>query len=100
MCALMTLPLFSACAGTPAKKKAVTVTGIVRIVGNEPFTELVVTDKAGVDWFVSKEQRKLLQERQNQEVTVRGTPIVTEQRLANGKALPPRHDLRDVAVIK
>jgi hypothetical protein len=73
-----------------AEGQILTVTGTVRLVGNEPFTELVVTDGAGNNWYVAEEGRSLLAPWQHRPVTVRGKVRMREMVLANGKALGTR----------
>jgi hypothetical protein len=81
-----------------APKDFIAITGKVRIVGNAPFTEMVITDDAGTDWFVPPAFRPALENRQNQAVTVRAAVKVIEQRLADGKLMPPRHELTDMII--
>jgi hypothetical protein len=73
-----------------AEGQVLTVTGTVRLVGNEPFTELVLTDGAGNDWYVAEEGRSLLVPWQHRPVTVRGKVRLLEMVLANGRVLGKR----------
>jgi len=52
-----------------------TVTGKIRLVGNEPFTHLVITTDDGKDYLVQGDLEKELQALQYQMVTVTGTHL-------------------------
>ncbi|MDR1899659.1 MAG: hypothetical protein LBQ55_06605, partial [Treponema sp.] len=73
-----------------AEGQVLTLTGRVRLVGNEPFPELVLTDGADNDWYVGEEGRALLAPYQHRLVTIRGTVRLLELVLANGRALGTR----------
>jgi len=74
----------------------VTVTGTVRVVGNMPFPELVITDSAGLDWFVDDKGKAALEKLQNQTVRVSGLLFKQNLRLANGRELGEKRLLREV----
>jgi hypothetical protein len=63
------------------------------MVGNEPFTELVLSDDEGNDWFLSRESRKSLERSQHQELTLRGEAEYREIFLADGRSLGIRRYL-------
>ena len=76
----------------------VQVTGIVRLVGSSPITEIVITgpDK---EWYVSREDDRLLRELQHRTVTVEGYESVFELRFANGFYAGQRRELKDIKII-
>ena len=53
----------------------ITVTGKIRVVGNEPFTHLVITTDDGKDYLVQGDLEKELRALQYQRVTVTGTHL-------------------------
>jgi len=77
----------------------VQVTGIVRLVGSGPMTEIVITgpDK---EWYVSREEDRLLRELQHRTVTVEGYESVFELRFANGFYAGQRRTLKDIKILK
>jgi hypothetical protein len=77
----------------------VQVIGIVRLVGSEPITEIVITgpDK---EWYVSREEDRLLRELQHRTVTVEGYESVFELRFANGFYAGQRRTLKDIKILK
>jgi hypothetical protein len=76
----------------------VRVTGIVRLVGSEPITEVVITgpDK---EWYVSRDDDRLLRELQHRTVTVEGYESVFELRFANGFYAGQRRELKDIKIL-
>jgi hypothetical protein len=76
----------------------VQVSGIVRLVGSGPITEIVITgpDK---EWYVSREDDRLLRELQHRTVTVEGYESVFELRFANGFYAGQRRELKDIKII-
>jgi hypothetical protein len=76
----------------------VQVTGIVRLVGNVPITEIVITgpDK---EWYVSREEARLLTDLQHRTVTVEGYESVFELRFANGFYAGQRRELKDIKIL-
>ena len=73
---LFTYLLMSACSVNDADVKRgyklITVTGKIRLVGNEPFTNLVITTDDGVDYLIQGDLESKLRELQYQRVTVKG----------------------------
>jgi hypothetical protein len=113
LCALLALPL---CAFPFGKKDAapdtvrespnitegqvVEVTGLVRLIGNEPFPRLVITGSDGTDWYVSDSDQQAIAACQQQTVTVQGTVRLAEMTLANGVSLGTRRILHGVTVLR
>jgi hypothetical protein len=83
---------------TEAVDVLVQVTGIVRLVGSGPMTEIVITgpDK---EWYISREEDSLLRELQHRTVTVEGYENVFELRFANGFYAGQRRTLKDIKIL-
>jgi len=77
----------------------VQVTGIVRLVGNEPFTELVVSNSEDT-WHIAKEDQNKLNDLQHRTVTVEGEETVIELKFASGIPAGTRRELRNIRIIK
>jgi len=73
--------------------------GIIRLVGNEPFTSLVLTDAAGVDWYISNNEKETILPFLQQQVTIEGTVKIQKQVLANGKELPDKKIIENIKVL-
>ncbi|ULQ60559.1 hypothetical protein K7I13_04520 [Brucepastera parasyntrophica] len=82
-----------------AAGQVVEITGRIRLVGNEPFPQLVLTDMDSNDWFISDESRKLLAGYEQQTVSVRGRVELLEMKLANGSVVGTRRILADITVL-
>ncbi|MCL2759202.1 MAG: hypothetical protein FWD22_03230 [Treponema sp.] len=86
----------------------VQVTGIVRLVGNEPFTELVIygheltaeQTTPAVSWFITRDERNKLFDLQHQIVTVEGEETVTELTFANGMPAGTRRELSNIRILE
>ena len=76
----------------------VQVTGIVRLVGSAPITEIVITGQ-DKEWYVSREDDRLLRELQHRTVTVEGYESVFELRFANGFYAGQRCELKDIKIL-
>jgi len=77
----------------------VQVTGVVRLVGNEPFTELIIS-APNSSWFVPKEERAKLNDLQHRIVTVEGEEVVKDMKFANGRSAGKRRELRNINIIE
>jgi hypothetical protein len=88
-------------AGQPDRDggKETEVSGTVRTVGSMPFTELVVTDGDGTDWFIDKDEKAKLSERSGQRVRVRGRAYCSDLVLANGSKAGVRRTLKNVEIL-
>jgi hypothetical protein len=78
----------------------VEVTGRVRLVGNIPFAELVITDASEQDWYIDMDSRSVLTAYEQRVVMVRGTLELLDMVLANGRRVGTRRVLRNVRLIK
>ena len=76
----------------------VKVSGRVRLVGNEPFTELVITGQ-NMEWYIAKDEEPKLKNLQHQNVTVEGTETVTELHFASGIPAGIRRTLTNIRII-
>jgi len=86
------------------------IAGIVRLVGSEPFTELIITGREvteehaavndrPLDWYISREDRAALHNLQQRTVVVEGDAAVSELRYANGMSAGLRYTLRNIRII-
>ena len=80
------------------KNEVVLVSGIVRLVGNSPFTQLVITGTE-MEWHVPREEEDTLSDLQHQMVIVEAEETVTVLRFANGVVAGERRTLKDIKVI-
>ncbi|MDR2096579.1 MAG: hypothetical protein LBP76_13845 [Treponema sp.] len=84
---------------TAVPGQLVEVTGIIRVVGNEPFSEIVITEEGQQTWYLEEESRALLGRYRQRKIAVRGTVELQEITLANGRYLETRRILKDVSLI-
>ena len=82
---------------TEEKPAAVRVTGLVRLVGNAPFSELVISDSENA-WYIAEDEYNKLFNFQQQVVTVEGEETVMELTFANGRPAGSRRELRNIKV--
>jgi hypothetical protein len=80
--------------------QGVEVSGRVRLVGNEPFPDLVLTDQEEHTWYIDPADRKILSPYEQRTVTIRGTMDLKEMVLANGKSLGSRRTLSGITLVK
>jgi hypothetical protein len=76
-----------------------TLRGRIRLVGNEPFTELVLSDEEGNDWFIEDPLRDSLVHRQQEFLTLRGEAAYRDLLLASGRRMGVRKILRKLTVV-
>jgi len=77
----------------------VRITGRIRLVGNEPFTELVITTQER-DYFIEKNEEYKLKELQQRTVTVEGIQTVISLLWASGLPAGNRYSLKNIKIIK
>jgi hypothetical protein len=77
----------------------VELSGRVRLLGSEPFPDLVLTDRDGADWYLEGPDRRALQAYEQRTLKVRGRVELRELVLANGRSLGFRRFLRDVEIL-
>jgi hypothetical protein len=83
----------------PTPEELLTVRGRIRLLGNEPFPEPVLTDDEGGDWYLDGDVREQVKPWQRRELTLRGRPEYREIKLANGMSLGVRRFLRDAVIV-
>ena len=74
------------------------VTGIVRLVGNEPFPELII-DNSQMVWYIAMDEMNKLHDLQHRTVTVEGEETVRELKFAGGLSAGTRRDLKNIKII-
>lgn len=74
--------------------------GRLRLVGSEPFTELVLTGADGQDWYLEGPARRALQVYEQRSVRVRGKVELREMLLANGRSLGLRRVLSEITLLE
>ena len=83
---------------TAEKGTLIQVSGRVRLVGNDPFPEIVITAQQG-EWYVDKEDEHKFKELQHKTVTVEGLETVKKLTFANGMPAGERRMLKSVKII-
>ena len=84
--------------GNRDKNTTVRVTGTVRLVGNEPFAELIIQGE-DKHWYIAPEDEHTLQDLQHRTVTVEGIETVFELQFASGRPAGERRTLRNIRII-
>jgi hypothetical protein len=85
--------------GQGEQNPLVQITGRVRLVGNEPFTELVITGQDR-DWFIERSDAYKLRDLQQRTITVEGIQTVTSLQWASGLPAGDRYSLKDIRIIR
>ncbi len=85
--------------GNVVDGQTVEVWGKIRLVGSEPFPELVITDDSGNDWYIDEESREAVQAYEQRRVRLSAIVRLKSLTLANGTALPERRILKAVTVL-
>ena len=85
--------------GKIANGDTIKVSGRVRLVGSEPFSEMIITDRKGRDWHIAPESRGSLANKEQQTVRVRGRVEIKEMIMADGRLLGYRVILHDVRLL-
>jgi len=83
----------------PEQNILVRITGRIRLVGNEPFTELVITTQER-DYFIEKSEVYKLKELQQRTVTIEGIQTVVSLQWASGLPAGNRYSLKDIKIIR
>jgi hypothetical protein len=78
----------------------VELSGRVRLVGSEPFPDLVLTGKDDQDWYLEGSSRQVLRFYEQRTVKVRGRVELREMILANGRSMGFRRFLCDVEILE
>ena len=77
----------------------VQVTGRVRLVGNEPFPELVITGTER-EWHIEKSEEYKLRDLQQRVIIVEGIETVTNLQWASGLPAGQRYSLKEIRIIR
>jgi hypothetical protein len=83
---------------SPVQGPKVRITGRLRMVGNSPFSELVISTEDR-EWYIDKKDEAPLRDLQQQIITVEGTETSIDLIFANGTPAGRRYTLRDVILI-
>ena len=81
-----------------AQSTVVQVSGRVRLVGSDPFPELVVSGPDR-EWYIDRDDQSKLKDLQHRTVTVEGIETVKELRFANGRPAGERRTLKNIRII-
>jgi hypothetical protein len=95
--AVIACALFTA-AGRSSTPEKITVSGKVVFVGNAPFVEMVIHDSQGKDWFIEGDDREILNEWVDREVTIEGFPHETDLRMADDVKTFKRYTLSQISI--
>jgi len=83
---------------TAVEGNKVQVSGTVRLVGNEPFSEIVITGPT-MEWYIDRGETNLFKEHQHRTITIEGNETVHKLTFANGLPAGERRILKDVKII-
>ena len=83
---------------SPEEKRAVQISGRVRLVGHEPFPELVISGENG-EWYIAKEEEYKLRDLQQRTVEIEGEETVIALIFANGMSAGQRRTLTNIKII-
>ena len=100
-CLAAALPaLGGKCEGDPVREHqaVIRVSGLVRLVGNEPFTELVISGSES-EWNIEAGEEYKLRDLQHRRVVVEGVETVIALRFASGIPAGERRILSEVKII-
>ena len=80
------------------KSSIIEITGIVRLVGSDPVSELVIS---GLDreWYITKEEEHKLKSLQYQMVTVKAEETIINLTFANGLPAGERRVLKRITIV-
>jgi hypothetical protein len=76
------------------------LTGRLSLRGSEPFPEPVLTDDEGHEWYIVRENRRILSGYEGRIVTVRGRLELRELILADGQNLGTRRVLSGIVLLR
>jgi len=78
--------------------ETVKATGVVRLIGPAPFSEIVISGTEYM-WYIVKDEMKKLHDLQNRTVTVEAVETLKEMKFANGISAGIRRELRNIKII-
>jgi hypothetical protein len=82
-----------------SKPQKVEISGIVRMVGNSPFSSLVISGEDR-EWYIVPEEQKKLMDLQHQMVTVKGQEYYYDRTFANGTYAGRQYYLKKIVIVK
>jgi len=85
--------------GKKEKENFIQVSGVIRMVGSGPITELVLSSPEG-EWYIAREDASKLREYQQRTVTIKGIETVKEMKFANGQSAGIRRTLSKVELLE
>ena len=80
------------------KKVTVQVTGKVRLVGSDSFSELVISSE-DKQWYIASDEIKKLKDLQQRIVTVEGEETIKEMKWASGGSAGTRIYLSNIRIV-
>jgi len=80
------------------KSVVVQVTGVVRLVGSAPMSDLVITGQ-DMEWYVVRDEEYKLKDLQQRIVTVKGSETVQSLSFASGLPAGERRILKNIKII-
>ncbi len=94
-------PVDSGYYNTAVEGQEVIITGRVRLVGSDPFPRYVVTEAGKYDWYIpDAEDRKVISSFEQQTLTIRGTVVLREVILVNGRRIGIERNLKSVSLVE
>ena len=82
----------------PEHHAAIQVSGVVRLVGSEPFTEVVISGSEN-EWNIEADEEYKLRNLQHRRVVVEGVETVIAMRFASGIPAGERRTLSGIRII-
>jgi hypothetical protein len=79
--------------------RPIEISGVLRLVGNEPFTRLVVSGEDGKDYFLHNSEKETLRRFIGSKIRVKGTLIITKILTADGKDLGDEYNLDNMEIV-
>jgi hypothetical protein len=81
------------------EKRPVKITGVVRLVGSDLFSEIVISVSREENYYVVKDEKEKLFDLQHRTVTVEGDESTSEMRAASGRRTITRRVLQNIKII-
>jgi hypothetical protein len=96
---LLAATMVAATGAQEEKPETIRVSGVVRLVGSSPVTELLISNEDR-EWHIEGKDRDKLRKLQQQTVTVEGEERSEELRFADGRAAGVRRYLENIKIIE
>ncbi|GHT48679.1 hypothetical protein FACS1894102_2190 [Spirochaetia bacterium] len=78
----------------------VMISGVVRLVGNDPNVETIIRDSEKNDWYVPGDEGVRLREYNRQQITISGNASGSGLTLGDGKKMGMRRSISNITIIK